>query len=256
MAVIKKGIQAAGQQPDIEMIPGRGFVYRPKSEYLDRDAALSDALDYYVSGIRAVVVQKGDSPIWRVEAQQEGDPSDPNADLQNTHELRVNVLNPDIKANRYLQSQFTAGTAAKTISTVEKLANAVRSADDAEDAYADALIQIDLQIPVADADRAVSLLDMLLTGVETYIDFQYVYTHTFNFGRPNDQFPDFSNVRCIFDTSEVLAAENLPTGFGLPDGEWVKLPPEKTEMVGGRYTMKYEYWWAELWESLLYPRAV
>jgi hypothetical protein len=265
MSVLRKGAVAAGQQPDIDMIPGRGIVYRPKSEYLDRDAALSDALDYYVSGIRATVVQKGDSPIWRVEAQQEGDPTDPNEDLQNTHELRVNVINPDIRANTFLLEKLGTNADSK-LAWLAKIyadyAGGSRSWTDTINSIAiTGATPFDLvESPFDSTDTAgIALANKVLSSWlynnDTFIDFQYVYTHTFNFGLTSEKRSDFTNVRRVFTATQVRDAEKTPESHDLPEGEWLKLPPERVEMIGGRITLKYEYWWAEIWNPILYRRA-
>lgn len=253
--VIFKGKIAQDLLPDLEFIPGVGLRTRPK-HLRTHDEAVRLAANYFRIGMRAAVTQEGDSPIWRVTASIEGDPSNPDPtseELQNTHELRANVLNPDWKTNLYTQNLFTASPAAASMTYIERRANGIKS-DDVK--YADVVddLVVDTNSPIlpADYDLAVSLLDELLAGADTFLDFQYVYTHAFTFGSGRDYPADFNGVRKIFTAQEVINAEGTPAGFEMPAGDWVKLPPEKTVMYGGRASLKYEYWWAGQWSPLRY----
>jgi hypothetical protein len=252
MSAIFKGNCSQDLLPDLEFIPKVGIRQRPK-HLRRREQAVTLAQAYMAAGMRASVTQEGESPIWRVTAEIDGDPSnpDPELDLQNTHELRVNVLNPDIKTNLVLQSQFTGGAVA-AISAVEKISNDRKSGKLTNyNAAVDAVLASS-DIETADVGIALSLLDELLQGADTFVDFQYVYSHTFNFGAFLDKVSDYSNVGCIFTSSQITAIEKVPEENVLPDGEWIKLPPERTDMIGGRTLLKYEYWWAQGWSRLRY----
>jgi hypothetical protein len=262
MAVIKKGQMVGNKLPDLEFIPNVGKRTILRREFGDYTTAVAYAASLYSINTRASVRQQGDGPKWMVESSYEGDPDDPNADLVNTHEIRINVLNPDIKANTYLQSRFTAqygSKAARNIATIEKFANGIKTSSTPESEY-NTLIS-DMATTgtfISDsAALAIQLLNELLLGADTFIDFQYVYTHTFNFGSQQDAIPDHFGVRQIFTPAGVVADENIPAFFGFTavGGEWFKLPPEITEMYGGRRLLKYEYWWAEQWSTLRYARS-
>jgi len=263
---IKKGQTSAIQRPDLEFIPHVGQRTILKKEFLDYNAATAYAATLYHSGLRASVRQKGDAPCWLVESQVEGDPNNPTPDLQNTHELRANVLNPDLKTNLVLQSQFVGVTEppaaarsyrAKAISFVERLARKVQNDDQT---YSEALFTLQdeefTELEPADYEVGTELLDQLLLGLTTFITFQYVYVHTFNFGTFNDLPADFFGVGKLFTENGVIEDEGIdPAIFELPEGLWLKLPPEKQVMFGGRALLKYEYWWSEQPSALVYELA-
>ena len=250
---IIKGQTSAEQLPDLEFIPNQGMRTIMRRDFADYNSARAYAAALFNDKVRTSVRQKGDAPIWTVESSYEGDPNDPESDIQNTHELRVNILYSDIKSNLHLQSQFT-GSAPAACAAVERFADEVKSGDKTYDQAIQAIADSD-DIETADLSVATQMLDLFLLGVESYPQFQYVYTHTFNFGDPQDFTLDNSNVFEIHSTGHVESDESIPASFGLPAGEWLKLPPEKTTYVGGRASIKYEYWWAEQYSTLLYPHA-
>lgn len=253
MSAIFKGQTSAHLLPDLDFIPKVGIRQRPKFTG-PRDQAIAVANQYLQAGARASVTQQGDSPIWRVEAQIDGLEGEPNQNIQDTHELRVNVLNPDIKTSPVLQSYFAGAAAA--LSFIQKLANAVLAGEITySEARADIASEETLEVGDTELDAAYAFLDELLLGADTYITFQYVYIHTFNFGPIADLLSDYSNVARIFTTTQVEQAENTPTEHALPAGEWLKIPPERIDSLGQNTQLKYEYWWAERWSRLRYEEA-
>lgn len=240
---------------------GRRYTFSPTAptRVTDRseggyDHMLSVARSYKAAGWTAEVDQIGDSPVWTCIATADGEPGSDDSDLQNTHELRVNLLNPDLKANRHLQSQFTTGTAPKQIAEVQRLADSVRSGSTTYD-EAVASIAASSVIESTDIAVATNLLDLLITGNDTFVEFQYVYRHTFNYGSINDKVADFEGVQQIYSTAGLRFKEAIPDSLELPDGEWLKLAPEQLVERGNRETLSYEYWWAESWSTLLYATA-
>lgn len=253
MSLIYKGVKGAWQKPDLDFIPRTGIRQRPKFTGT-RDQCIAIAGQFFGQGARASVTQQGDSPIWRVEAQVEGVEGAPDQNIQNTHELRVNVLNPDIKSNLKLQS-FFAG-AAKSLSFIQKLANSVAIGDISyAEARADIAAEETLEIEDSEINAAYEFLDTLLLGTDSYAQFQYVYVHTFNFGTLAELFSDYSNVGRIFTSAQVESAENTPAENVLPAGEWLKIPPERVDSLGQNTQLKYEYWWAESYSRQLYDEA-
>jgi hypothetical protein len=258
MSVIKKGQPSAPILPDLDYIPNVGVRTIQRKDFMSYEDAKAFAFACLQDGMKASVRQQGDAPIWRVEAQAEGDPSNPDSDLQDTHELRVNVLYPDIKTNLVTREIFNVnndGLSAKRIALLEKYANDLKTSDSLDSEYTTLIQDLATTGPfVSVADKARELIDELLIGSDTYPEFQYVYTHTFNFGSVSDLRADFSNVQRIFTTDELTQAENIPFELEMPAGEWIKLPPEQTVMFGGRELLKYEYWWAQSWSRLRYKR--
>ncbi len=252
MAIIK-GQLSAQQTNDLEFIPNVGMRTILRKSFAIYSEAVAYASNLFTDGVRVSVRQQGDAPIWNVESTYEGDPNDPDADLQNTHELRVNIERLSIKLNPHLRSQFT-GNAFASMAAVEKIANKYMAGDYAsvEDAIA-ALADLD-DIDAADLTIAGEVFYLFISGADEYISHDYVYTHTFNFGTQVDLELDNSNVGAVFTTSQLRDAEAIPAEQALPNGEWLKLPPEEATMYGGREVLKYEYWHAASWDSLLYPR--
>jgi hypothetical protein len=255
---IIKGQPDAQLTPDLEFIPNVGPRTILRRDFTNYNEARNHAAGLSAAGFRSSVRQKGEAPIWTVESSFEGDPNDPDSDLQNTHELRANVLNPDWKSNLYTHSLFTASPAGASMAYLERKANAIKSDDVDYNTVRNELVD-DATSPIQAADFVLcqSLLDDLLAGNDTFIDFQYVYTHTFNFGSQRDYIPDHFGVRSIFTPGGLISDENVPALLGIDDvgGEWLKLPPEVTDMYGGRRILKYEYWWAEQWNPRQYPLA-
>lgn len=253
MSAIFKGQISINKLPDLEFIPKVGIRQRPK-HIRTRDQAVALGAQYMAAGMRATVTQEGDSPIWRVEAQVEGATGDPSLNIQNTHELRVNVNNPDFKSNLKTQS-FFAGAAA-SLSFIQKLGNAVISGEMTyDDARADIAAAETLEIEDDEIEDAYNILDELLLGADSYTQFSYVYVHTFNFGPLADLISDFSNVGRIFTSAQVEQAENTPAEHALPEGEWLKLPPERIDSLGQNTALKYEYWWANTYSRYRYDEA-
>lgn len=251
--VIYKGKKSTILQPDLDFIPKVGVRQRPKFEGT-RDECVARAFQYYAQGARASVVQQNDSPIWRMEAHVEGVEGDPNQNIQNTHELRVNVSNPDIKTNLVLQSLFSGAAAA--ISFVQTLANAVEAGRMSyTEARADIAAEETLEIETSELPAAYELLDELLLGATSFAQFEYVYIHTFNFGPLADLLSDYTNVGRIFTSAQVESAENTPSEHVLPAGEWIKLPPERIDSLGQNTQLKYEYWWSQEFSRLRYLEA-
>lgn len=256
-----KGQASAQQKNDVEFIPNVGMRTILRRDFFNYDQAVAHAAANFGEGIKSSVRQKGDEPIWTVETSFEGDPNDPDSDIQNTHELRVNILNPDIKANLVLQRRFTQtyGGYAKQIAAVENYANAVKNAEDPSAEYNTLISDMATTGPfVADnAALAIRLLDKLLVGSDTFIDFQYVYVHTFNVGVQRELVPDRFGEIEVFSPGGVVDAEGTPALMGLVGvgGEWLKLPVETTTMYGGRVLHKYEYWWADEWDDLTYDQS-
>lgn len=262
MSALFKGVKSADHFPDLEFIPRVGIRQRPKHIRTHAEA-IALGYQYMGAGMRASVTQVGESPIWRVEAQVEGAQGDPDQNIQNTHELRVNVLNPDIKANRVLQELFWGdaapdlrkGVAAKKISFVHGMAREVEAGDLSYDEAVAEILSSTSIFADTDLDAARELLDELLLGADSYVEFQYVYVHTFNFGPLADLVSDYSNVGRIFTSAQVEEAENTPAVHVLPAGEWIKIPPERTDSLGSNTSIKYEYWWAEEYSRLRYLEA-
>lgn len=244
---------------------GRKYIFSPNAptRVIDRAEGpeadmLALAYTYRQAGWTAETEQIGDSPVWSMIASTEGDPVNPSADVQNTHELRVNVHYPDIKANLHLQSQFTTSPAVASIAFVQLRANQIMDGSKTYEAAVNGWVD-DAESPIQAPDHliATQLLDLLLLDRNlTFPDFQYVYTHTFNYGSLQDAVADFSNVRAFFDTSQLIATEGVPDLLDLPAGEWLKLPPEQLVELGGQKVLKYEYWWADSWTTLLYAPAI
>lgn len=248
--VIKKGVQQSTMLPEVDLAPNLPPTTRIRAVG-SRPYCLAQAVNYRRAGWRASVRQEGDTPLWRMEASIEGDPADANSTLENTHELRANLLNPDLKSNLVLRSKFV-GDAIPSIAGVQKLANQILTG---EIDYAAALVTIEEALEDADVALGVELLDLLLSGADTFTSFQYVYIHTFNFGSAADLSADFTNVGKFFSTPQLRFAEGIPQIVDLPAGEWLKMAPEKTVAIGECITLKYEYWWAETWSTLLYDPA-
>jgi hypothetical protein len=254
--VIYKGKKSAWQKPDLDFIPRVGVRQRPKFEGT-REQCIAIASQFFAQGARATVTQQGNSPIWRAEAQVEGIEGEQNQNIQNTHELRVNVNNPDIRTNTKLLSLFALGVT--PIAWIYKESKRIE-ADERSRAEVVADINDASQTEVTGVQSgeetdAVSFLDELLLGADTFIQFQYVYVHTFNFGTLAELFSDYTNVGKIFTSAGVESAENIPAEHVLPAGEWIKLPPERIDSLGQNTQLKYEYWWAESWSRLRYDEA-
>ncbi len=249
------GVIIKGKLPQVQL---PAYTFDPKlpvvtvqREVGTRAYIISRAQALRAAGFRVDVSQEGDSPAWRLEARVEGDPNDPNAQIENTHELRVNVLYPDVRTNRVLQRQF-GSDAAPDIAEVQMLAGKIQTG---EYTYETALASISTDIVSANQAVAVRLLDLLLLGTDTFVQFQDVYVHTFNFGTLRDLTLDRSNVGKIFTSGALRAAENIPDSLSLDDGYWIKMKPEKVVSIGQGEVLKYEYWWAEEWTDLLYDAA-
>lgn len=253
---IIKGQSSATQLPDLEFIPNQGIrtIYRRK--FTNYDDARNAAAALFSDKVRTSVRQDGDAPIWTVESSYEGDPTDPNSDLQNTHELRVNTLNPKATTSQVMKDRlqsYYGGNAARLAVTLEGWAEKIRDADDPYAVYDQTVEDMATTGPfISDVASAQELLDLFVYGTDDFFDFKYVYVHTFNFGTQRDLEIDNSNVLRIFTTAQMANAESIPANFGLPDGEWLKLPPEKITHVGNRAELKYEYWWAKTWSRWLY----
>ena len=262
---IIKGQADAQQKNDLEFVPNVGVRTILRRDFFNYDQAVSYAAALFNGSTRASVRQKGDAPIWTVESSYEGDPNDPNGDLQNTHELRANVLNPDWKTNAYTQSLFALGVV--PMIWIEAQSAQIKDAlqgGDSSVTRSEVVAKIndpsyteETGIQSGEEASAILVLDELLLGADTFIDFQYVYTHTFNFGTQRDAIPDHYGVREIFTPAQVQSFENIPPLLGIEDvgGEWLKLPPEVVDLYGGRRTLKYEYWWATSWSRTKYATA-
>ena len=255
MSEIWKGTDFASKLPSYDMTPGVGIKtsYRHETTYAKARAL---AGNYYNAGIMATCKQIGDSPVWSVEATLEGENA---TDLQSTHELRINLLQNDVKANRVLQGQLGGiGTslAVSRIAEVESIARSIISGKETYENEITNMFASELFPTPEIAGIGQDLLDMLLAGTTGFQSFAYVYVHTFNFGSWRDTVADFVNVQKIFTTAQLIAAENIPTNAQVPNGEWLKLPPEQVVQLGQRKQLKYEYWWAEEWSRLLYEEAV
>lgn len=254
--VIFKGKNSSWLKPDLDFIPKVGVRQRPKFEGT-REQCIAVASQFFGQGARANVIQQGNSPIWRVEAQVEGIEGAPDQNIQNTHELRVNVNNPDIRTNPTLISLFDSGVS--TIAWIYKESKRIESdersrAEVVADINDAGQTEVTGVVPGEEA-AAIAFLDELLLGADTYVQFQYVYVHTFNFGTLGELFSDYSNVGAIFTSAQVEAEENIPAEHVLPAGEWIKLPPERIDSLGQNTQLKYEYWWAQSYSRLRYPEA-
>ena len=252
MAIIK-GQLSAQQTNDLEFIPNVGMRTIIRRSFAIYSEAVAYAASLFSSGVRVSVRQQGDAPIWNVESAYEGDPNDPDADLQNTHELSVNIERLSIKLNPYLRSQFT-GNAFAAMAAVQKVADKYLAGDYASTTDAITALADQEDIDSADLTLAGNVFYLFISGADEYISHDYVYTHTFNFGSQTDLTLDNSNVGAVFTTAQLRDAEAIPANQALPNGEWLKLPPEEATMYGGREVLKYEYWHAASWDSLLYPR--
>lgn len=258
MSVIWKGSSEGNAQAEIDLVPGVGrkFAFRHTRSY---DAAVNLAQQYMSAGFRAQITQEGDSPLWQIRASVDGDPTDPTNDIQNTHELRVNVETPDVRANPVLFDTFSDdanGTnAALRINFLWNLAESLKENPTQYATSISDLNEAGSPIPVGMIPSAVQFLNELLLGQDTYITFSYVYVHTFNFGTFADLEADWSNTECIFTTAQVISEENVPARLNLPDGEWLKVPPEEVVPHGQRESLKYEYWWKPEYSRLRYAEA-
>jgi len=254
MAEIWKGQTTVAKLPEYELTPGVGIktTYRHQAPYATAKAI---AAQYFNAKIPATVKQDGDSPVWIVEATIEGENE---SDLQSQHELRLNLLNPDIKSNPVLVEKFGGGnTAIARIAEIERISKLITGGDSTYDAESQSIYAADNSLfqTAPMIDDAIELLNTMLIGTASYQSFAYVYTHTFNFGNWRDTVADYSNVQCIFTTEQMRDAENIPSTIQLPDGEWLKLPPEQVVQLGQRKQLKYEYWWSDKWSRLLYRDA-
>lgn len=259
MAAIHKGIQEIQLLPELDMAPNVPTTTRIRATG-GRNYIIGQASAYRASGYKVTTRQDGDSPIWKLEASVEGDPNDPQgeASLENTHELRANLLSPDIRTNAVLISHFDLGV--NTVNYLYGEAQSILSGDQTRTEVLDyignaANVEVHGVQPDEVTD-ATSFIDLILGGTDTFTKYQYVYVHTLNFGTLYDATIDYSNVSKRFTTEQMIFAESIPDSLNLPQtGEWLKTAPEKVVQLGGGFSLKYEYWWNELYSSLLYEVA-
>lgn len=263
MSVQYKGRSSSSLLPEYDFAPNLPGV-KTHREIGPPEYILSRAIALRNAGYTTATKQEGDTPLWSLSARIEGDPANAET-LENTHELRANLLNPDIKTNAVLQRRLAAvynvlpgeDFTISILAAVESMATQIRNSDTAAEDYDASILELTETYPTSrdGGALAIELLELLLTGVSTYLEFQYVYVHTFNLGVGQAAEIDYSNVGKIF-TASPIDAEGIPTSLNLPDGmEWIKIAPEKVVNLGQGESLKYEYWSANEWSRLIFEVA-
>lgn len=238
---------------DIEFIPGVGIRTTRRASG-SRNDILALSWQHYAGGWTARASQDGDSPVYRMIASVEGDPNDPNADKQNTHELHGNVLSRGIFGCKALQDKFVTTEKAAAFTLITRLYNDLLAGKMDYDTAIAKIGEGGGGNPFDDEDLllAAEVLDEMLTGLDHVNVFSYAYRHTFNFGPLASAITNFGNVGHYYTLSELRNEEGIPSTFNLPEGEWLKIFPVATQMLGQRKQLTYEYWWAETWSRKVY----
>jgi hypothetical protein len=259
-----KGAKKAFQGTDLEFTPGVGV--RTMERWEGDKTSMSDLFNSYAnSGWQVRCSRNSGTPVWVVEASVQGDPNAPDgSDLVDIHELHGNVLNPSNLSSPFLKSQLGGGDAAALkLAYIKQVYDDYRSRRVADYGEAVADLADPATSPITDNNElmiAQRVLDDLIQGVNHYIQFQFVYRHTYNFGPIRSLRVNPANVGAIFTPAELIAAENIPSieadDIQEIGGEWLKVFPSKRNELGQRRQVVREYWWAEEISRLYYPTAV
>ena len=263
--MIWKGSTFVQHADELLFTPGQGTT---RTRRMEGTAAqmIPRAVSLRNLGWQARVGRSGESPIWQVEAvvQDEPEANDPTVD---THELHGNIANPSNLTSPFLLSQFVDGGAGKSkeekagwigktcadflSGTLKTFAQVKNQIIDPDGPFG-ALIQ-------AETDLAFAVVSDCIQGVNHYLQFQFVYRHTFTYGYLVNRRAGIANVGKIHTSAQLIASENIPgeeaadiTDMG---GEWMKLFPQKINQLNQRRQLTREYWWAADWKRNYYQNA-
>lgn len=141
------------------------------------------------------------------------------------YELMANDVNKPIYQNSY----FDDLTAAQKI--------AVR-------------IAVDEGTTITTPAKAVSLWTFLASGVEEYLETQYVLRETKRVSLRSEVRASYTNVNRVDEPPSY--ATNTPMISSVPSGEWLKRPPIVRNIGQRRWEVITEWWWANKWSAILY----
>jgi len=226
------------EQPSTRGIDGQSGPFITRI-WRGTEDACNAALNEIVGADHAEV--SGDGAVYTLTARFANDPLEPQQETPTREErLHFNRVTKSI----YEHPNFAA-IAANTKDDIRR--------------YIDQGIALPFEITVP---AEVSLLELLKSGVESYIVNQAVVivTDTASAAYPWDV--GFTNVGSVFTTDAMVAdaelssgwADNLPSSANSPAGfqyGWVKGPPEITTVGGNRSQLVQEFEFG-LWSTELY----
>ena len=107
------------------------------------------------------------------------------------------------------------------------------------------------------SDDALTIFRALRDGVESYTVSTYILRRSRGISSASQGQVSVNYVGYTFTTAQLIAFEGLPTAlnFGLPTtGKWLKRTPSiQFDAVTGKMSVDGEFWWAEDWNTQLYP---
>ena len=108
------------------------------------------------------------------------------------------------------------------------------------------------------SDDALTIFKALRDGIESYTVSTYILRRTRGISSAAQGQVSVDYVGYTFSNAQLISYEGLPTAlnFGLPStGRWLKRTPSiQFDAVTGKMSVDGEFWWAEEWNSLLYPQ--
>ena len=191
----------------------------------------------------------GHGPRFQVLAKFGRDPSNSGADdtVVNNDELLSNEISQSIFLSPTLRDLIPPSVIAAIKSNVELVNSGSRSYSDATGAITTAALAAGIA-----NDNPLEVFDDVLQGRDSYYTTAYVYRRTLTVSRTSTIVAALTNVNAIHSTAQVIAAENTPSSFPLPDGDWRKLAPKVTMSLRQKTQITYDYEWAVSWNPLYY----
>ncbi len=111
-------------------------------------------------------------------------------------------------------------------------------------------IAVDEGTTITTPAEAVALFNFLATGVEEYLETQYVLRETKRVSLRSEVKASYTNVNRVDNPPEY--ATSTPMISSVPTGEWLKRSPIVRNLGQRRWEVITEWWWANKWSSILY----
>ncbi len=101
------------------------------------------------------------------------------------------------------------------------------------------------------------LIQDFQSGVEAFPQSRWVLRRTMTVAEGTVIRLDLTNIGRVFTTAVLIADNSIDPDIqaDLPTGYWVKRTPKKLNVGSGKYTLQYEWWFAEEYSHFVYDTA-
>lgn len=208
----------------------------------------------------SIVIRHVSGEMYELIAAQSGD------DISEIHDVDASNLTQNTLVNLRVKKQFTeAGVLEEEyvpiVVKIQGEVNKFRNGSQSYSAMTGAVSTI-----AGGRQCGFDLMDNLAKWGDQFLNAQYCYRHTIRiaeriFVGSNGLFGDiYANTHKIFTEEQLRSAENIPTGFALPQkvidnsqpAQWLKQPSRNRYVVGQCREVVLEYLFADEWDEFKY----